>query len=588
MGAVYRSRDTNFRSVQLVAVKEMITQVSDPGVRKNIFQIFEREANILVTLRHPAIPRIYDYFTIGERAYLVMEFVHGKNFDQILSETTEFFPEEQIIAWAIELCDVIGYLHSHKPTPIVYRDIKPSNIMINQQNQVILIDFGIAKAFEAGSKNTMIGTQGYSPPEQYRGEMTPKVDIYAMGATLHHLMTFKDPRLEAPFTFPDRPIEKYNPNISPEFQVLVERALAYKPDDRFDSADEMKEALIAAARKTGTLLYSSLGTMPMVTRTHSQSITPIWTFECEDDVRGTPTYHNGNLFVGSYDHNLYCLNAADGEFIWKYPTEGGIPGKPAVDTDNVYVGSEDGKLHAISQRSGSLDWTHYTDGPVRSSPKIAEGHIFIGSDDRYLHAVNLATRRLSWRFESSAPIRSTPFVTQELIYFGSEDGEFTCLDFRGKIKWRHKSKRAITSSPVVVGDTVYYTSMDNMVYALDSKSGYVIWRFRLGKGSISSPYVLDDNLFVGCSDKDLYCIDVQSSREKWRFNAENQVNGSPVVYNDAIYFGCVSGTLYCLEHKTGRLRWKYQTEGPITGTPVAQDDIIYFGSTDNFVYALHA
>ena len=588
MGAVYRARDTNFRAVQLVAVKEMITQVSDPMVRKNIFQIFEREANILVTLRHPAIPRIYDYFTIGERAYLVMEFIHGKNIDQILSEASEFFPEEQVIAWAIELCDVLQYLHGHKPEPIIYRDIKPSNIMINQQNQVILVDFGIAKVFEAGSKNTMVGTQGYSPPEQYRGEATPKVDIYAMGATLHHVITFKDPRLEAPFTFKDRPIENYNQDISPEFQVLIERALEYNPDDRFDSAQEMKEALIAAARKTGTLLYSTLGTIPIATRTHSQSITPIWTFECEDDVRGTPAYYDSKLYVGSYDHNLYCLNAANGEFIWKYPTEGGIPGKPALDTDSVYVGSEDQRMHVISQRTGKLEWTHYTDGPIRSSPKIAEGHVFIGSDDRYLHAVNLATRRLSWRFEAGAPIRSTPFITHERIYFGSEDGEFTCLDFRGKVKWRYKSKRAITSSPVIDGDVVYFSSMDNMVYALDAQTGYVIWRFRMGKGSISSPYVLDEDLFVGSSDKDLYCIDVKSSREKWRFNADNQVNGSPVIYNDAIYFGCVSGNLYCLEHKTGRLRWKYATEGPITGTPVIQDEILYFGSTDNFVYALHA
>ncbi|MCW5888222.1 MAG: protein kinase, partial [Anaerolineales bacterium] len=100
MGSVYRARDKNFKAIRLVAIKEMISQVTDPLVRKNIFQIFEREANILATLRHPSIPRIYDYFTIGERAYLVLEFIHGKNLEQLLSETSGFFPEEQVLAWA--------------------------------------------------------------------------------------------------------------------------------------------------------------------------------------------------------------------------------------------------------------------------------------------------------------------------------------------------------------------------------------------------------------------------------------------------------------------------------------------------------
>ena len=108
MGSVYRARDANFKAIRLVAIKEMISQVADPLVRKNITQIFEREANILATLRHAAIPRIYDYFNKGERSYLVMEFVNGKDLDAILSETTTFFPEETVLNWAIELCDVLS------------------------------------------------------------------------------------------------------------------------------------------------------------------------------------------------------------------------------------------------------------------------------------------------------------------------------------------------------------------------------------------------------------------------------------------------------------------------------------------------
>ncbi len=209
MGSVYRARDLHFPNVvKLVAVKEMINQARDPLVRQTIVQNFEREANILVTLEHPSIPRIFDYFTHNERSYLVLEYIPGKDLEELLVQAQNFFPEEQIIQWAIELCDVLCFLHNHKPDPIIFRDMKPSNIMVNQKNHIILVDFGIAKNFRDGQKGTMIGTEGYSPPEQYRGEASPQADIYALGATLHHALTRKDPRLEPPFTFGDRPIRQ--------------------------------------------------------------------------------------------------------------------------------------------------------------------------------------------------------------------------------------------------------------------------------------------------------------------------------------------------------------------------------------------
>ncbi len=103
--------------------------------------------------------------------------------------------------------------------------------MINAQNRVVLVDFGIAKVFTTNQKGTMIGTEGYSPPEQYRGEATPLADIYAMGATMHHLLTMRDPRLEPPFTFSERPIKRFNPNTSTELEAVVSTALNYNPQD---------------------------------------------------------------------------------------------------------------------------------------------------------------------------------------------------------------------------------------------------------------------------------------------------------------------------------------------------------------------
>lgn len=589
MGSVYRARDLHFPNVvKLVAVKEMINQAPDPLVRQTIVQNFEREANILATLSHPSIPRIYDYFTLENRSYLVEEFINGRDLESLLNQTDGMLPEEQVLDWAIQLCDVLSYLHNHKPDPIIFRDMKPSNVMVNQHNHIVLVDFGIAKPFQTGQKGTMIGTEGYSPPEQYRGEASIQADIYALGATLHHLLTRRDPRLEAPFSFAERPLRKINPNISVELETVINTALQYNVEDRFKTIDDFKQALLSAGRKTGLLSRINSAKSTTAVMMPSEGIKPIWAFQCEDEVRGTPLVYNGFVYVGCYDNNLYAINAANGEFQWKYASEGGIVSRPAVANDTIFFGSEDKRVHAISARSGKLDWVYYTEGPVRSSGRIADGHLFIGSDDHNLYAININTGRAAWSYDTGCEIRSTPFIINELVYFGTEGGELLCLDFRGQVKWRFKAKRAITSSPWVQDNIVFFNSLDGFLYAVDAKSGWMLWRFRMEKPSIVSPCLANTIVFTGSADGHIYAVDTRSAKEIWRFKTNHQVNSSPVIYKDALYIGSIDNYLYCLEYRTGRLRWKFETKGPITGTPTVFNDIVYVGSNDHFIYALLA
>lgn len=590
MGAVYRARDLHFpKLVKLVAVKEMVNQSRDPQVQRTVIQNFEREANILATLNHPSIPRILDYFSQSDRSYLVMEYINGKNLEDILVERGDPVPVEQAISWGLELCDVLHYLHMHQPEPIIFRDVKPSNVMLNQHNRLSLVDFGIAKQFQVGQRGTQVGTEGYSPPEQYRGDATPQADVYALGATLHHLLTNRDPRLEAPFSFADRPLRSLNSSAPMELEAVINTALQYNPDERFKDAMAMRDALMMVARRTGVLTRASLSGSSITTNiSEGGQIKPLWTFACEDEIRGTPTLYKGNLYVGCYDNNLYALNSATGEFIWKYPTDGGVVSKPAVMDTQVVIGSEDGRVHAVSTRTGSMIWTYPTGGAIRSSPRIAEGHVFIGSDDGYLHAINILAARRAWRFDAGAMVRSTPFISGESVYFGTEEGDFFCVDFGGGECWRFRANRAVTASPVVNQGAVFFTSLDWSMYCVDSEKGWVLWRYRLGKPSISSPALIENLVIAGAIDGLIYAVDSNTGREVWRYQSENQVNGGPVVYKDAVYVGSVDGYLYCLDYRSGKLRWKFVTGGPITGSPVIFDDVVYFGSMDKKVYAILA
>lgn len=585
MSSVYKGRDLHFPNVtKLVAIKEMVNLIADQTMYEMVVRNFEREADLLATLSHRAIPTIYDNFTHNNRSYLVMEYIDGDDLETIIADSDEFLPEDKVVGWAIELCDVLNYLHHHQPQPIIFRDMKPSNVMIDQHGHVRLIDFGIARHFQPGQKGTMIGTEGYSPPEQYRGEASPAGDIYALGATLHHLLTKRDPRIEPPFSFAERPVRDINPLVSPEVETVIDTALAYDPKDRFPTAEAMREALIMAAKRTGLLKKPSVAQVI----SHTSKVEEVWSFECEDEIRGSPLVHNGTVYIGCYDNNLYALDEKSGEFRWKYATEGGIAGKPAALEDVIFVGSEDHRLYAVTANRGKVVWTYYTEGPIRSSPAISEGHIFIGSDDRRLHVVNSLNGRRVWRAEAMAPIWSTPLIADERVYFGCESGDFYCYDFKGEMKWRKKTKRAVTSSPILVDGMVYFGARDWTLYALEAENGYQLWRFRLGGPTISSPAFADGRLYIGCGDRNIYAVDVRNAREIWRFETGHQVTGSPVIHEDSLYVGSVDGSLYCLDYRTGRLRWQYATKGPITGSPAISNNVIFIGSTDHRIYALLA
>ena len=242
---VYLAHDLEFKSMKKsVAVKVRGLSSSDPGLRDMEMRNIEREADVLATLSHPAIPRMYDYFTIGHESYLVMEALGGKDLASLLNEEENFLPEERVAAWAVEICDLLEYLHGQRPSPMIHRDVKPQHVMVDNHDRTRIVGFALARSYLPGQKMAAVGTSGYAAPEQYRGIAEPRSDIFALGATLHHLLTGRDPSSEPPFKFSEFPVKSLNPGVTLRMQDIVTRATAYDPADRFESAEHMKLALI--------------------------------------------------------------------------------------------------------------------------------------------------------------------------------------------------------------------------------------------------------------------------------------------------------------------------------------------------------
>ena len=240
MGAVYLALDQRLNN-SAVAIKEMSTATVKAGSLQTAISSFKQEASMLIKLRHLALPRIMDFFPVGaDRWYLVMDFIEGVTLQQVV-EQNGVLPEREVLDWAKQIGEILSYLHEQNP-PIIFRDLKPSNIMLTPNGSIKLIDFGIARHFnQASSVDTQAyGSHGFSPPEQYgKSQTDPRADIYSLGATLHYLLTGLDPK-KNPFNF--TPVGQIA-TLSPQFEAAIMQALELNPDQRPRSVKEMMALL---------------------------------------------------------------------------------------------------------------------------------------------------------------------------------------------------------------------------------------------------------------------------------------------------------------------------------------------------------
>ncbi|MCA1621954.1 MAG: serine/threonine protein kinase [Acidobacteria bacterium] len=253
MGAVYVATDRRFGST--VALKE--TFFDDPSLRR----AFEREARLLNRLRHAALPRVSDHFEEAEGQFLVMEYIPGEDLSQMLKSSGTGFPPARVLAWADQLLDALEYLHTQEPA-VVHRDIKPQNLKLTGRDQVVLLDFGLAKGTPLQTRVTNTASLfgysfNYAPIEQMQGAGTdPRSDLYSLGATVYHLLTGATPpdaltRATAVLngdTDPLRPASETAAHVPASLAEALTRAMALSAARRFASAEEMRGALCEAAR----------------------------------------------------------------------------------------------------------------------------------------------------------------------------------------------------------------------------------------------------------------------------------------------------------------------------------------------------
>lgn len=256
MGHIYRAKDRKGRD-RWVAVKEMSQQNVSADKLVEALQRFRQEAEILSKLSHANLPRVYGSFSEGGHHYLVMDFIEGKTLTQLVDAS----PSQQLSAmamlhYALQLCSVLSYLHNQQPQPIIFRDLKPDNVMVTADGRVFLIDFGIARFFQPGKRfdTAYFGSKGFCPPEQYGREQTsPRSDLYGLGATLHYCLTGQHPLENSPNPFNFRSVRFYNQQVPTNFDTLILQLVAINEKDRPASAELVQQRLEMILNETRTV-----------------------------------------------------------------------------------------------------------------------------------------------------------------------------------------------------------------------------------------------------------------------------------------------------------------------------------------------
>ncbi len=249
MGAVYLASDSSLFGKQCI-VKEMLPYYTNDQEKQEAEKFFLREVQLLSQLKHAGIPQIYDHFIENDHYYYVMEFAEGETLAALAEAKNGRLPEREMLEYARQIIDILDCI-SNRPEPIIHRDIKPENIIVEHGGQVKLVDFGLAKAQSSqlmvtGDKSSALGTPGYAPPEQYQGKAEPRSDVYALGATMHHMLSGVDPRqASAPFQYD--PLPRLNPTLSASTVALVERMLNVNVAAR-PTAQQLKQGFANMSR----------------------------------------------------------------------------------------------------------------------------------------------------------------------------------------------------------------------------------------------------------------------------------------------------------------------------------------------------
>jgi outer membrane protein assembly factor BamB len=314
-----------------------------------------------------------------------------------------------------------------------------------------------------------------------------------------------------------------------------------------------------------------------------------WTYPTQGDIFASPTIADGTVYVGSFDGNLYAVDADTGAQKWEFDIGSDIRSSATVANGTVYVGSTGGALYAIDAETGTQQWVESTESSVRSSPTVRNGSVYFATRFSQMYSLDADTGATEWQEYIEDDIFGSPTIVNGTVFITDVgDPGLHALDAdTGNELWDAGIEKA-KASPTVADGTVYVGVEASDLYAVDAQTGTIEWTFKTGGNLRSSPTVADGTVYVGSFDQKLYAVDADTGTQEWEYGTSAKIQSSPTVADGTVYVGDRgnTGTVHAVDAESGTEQWTYATGTAIQSSPTVADGTVYVGSFDGNLYAL--
>ena len=316
-----------------------------------------------------------------------------------------------------------------------------------------------------------------------------------------------------------------------------------------------------------------------------------WTFQTGEWVDTAPAVVKNTLYFGSYDGNVYAVDAKTGAEIWRFATNNPVLSSPAVSGEIVYVGGLDSALYALNRNSGENIWRFPTRGGVLASPAVANGLAYVGSDGGIMYAVNINNGQEAWHIEANGPVLFPAAIADGLMIFSDLSGKLTAVQaINGEQVWQMQIGEGYTTSGPAIKDGILYilftdSNQAAALYAIDLAAQSVRWQYPLSAESYSAPTIGDELVFVADLSGLVTAVEQNSGSLRWQFSAGDLIFSAPAMTGDVLYFGSMDQNLYAVDSQTGQEIWRLPL-GSGVSSPAIYDGVLYVGTENGKMSAI--
>ncbi|MCE1247680.1 MAG: PQQ-binding-like beta-propeller repeat protein [Firmicutes bacterium] len=565
--AVYQAEDVRDNN-RIYSIREFLPQFILPSERLLVRSHFEATMQKYRELSHRNMTRITDFFVEGNYFYVVYDYVNGLDMTKYLDShkivREKGYPERLVSNWAVQLCDLLEYLHHGFSEPFYAVDLKPAGVVFRQEDEsVVFIDNGIYRLLQILGPHYII-TEDFHAYRKASGKFeSVKWDLFCVGNIMYYLLTGID-LIKMPDNLGVPQLKNIRPDLSDAMIKVVMKAVGVKAQSGYDRASDLREDLKEMVPPLPLKAFDFY--RDFVKKEEAEGKTE-WRMLLGNETRsgrsGTaprvPLRMKWKTMLKP--SNNYFLSAAG---------------------DYVYATSREGMVTGIHRDLKDTEWKFYISKQVSTYGIASENMIYYATPFQELVAVERGKNNFRWKLQLETPCMSTPVLYEGIVFLSLYNGKTIAVSAEeGKILATFVIEGNILSSPIVYSNVLYVASLNKLICAIDVETEQTIWKYETDTGFSSSPTLCGNKLFIGSHDGTLCAISIQSGNPIWTRNFRGSITQSVRATDDMIFLITTAGKLLALDPSRGDTIWEKDIGGKEFEYPFALgENLVYLVDQD--------